>query len=197
MAQGDFYKLAIVGRFGLGQMFVNTFHYRQDAILALQDGAQVLAERFAQSYLEGYDEFIVSGTVVDRVEVRQLTNPPLSGFDVALGINGTATGVQLPPQVCPLIQERTGQLGRDQHGRVYLPAGPVTQQDAGQMGLTWRNSMKAWAEGCMQITDVTGLLTLFQLVVYHPASQSGSDVVAITIANDMATHRSRRVGNGS
>lgn len=194
MAIGDFYKLSIVGTFGLGQQFVNTLHYRQE-LITLGDPSETLANQFNDQVITGYSQIISANDVVNTIEVRQLTGSPLGAFDLAVDVQGSDAGDALPPQNAPLVSWRTGLVGRANRGRIYLPAPVEDTQTQGQLSTAYKAAAQNVADSMIEVGDLVS--TFWQLVIFHQTSLTGTPVVSAIIRNDIATQRRRRVGTGS
>jgi len=156
-----------------------------------------LAEDVADKVTELYGGLIMSSSQVQSIEVRQVTDPPLTGFDLPMDLLGGQSGDQLPPQVCGLITWRTGFIGRNQRGRIYLPAPAESLNNAGQVATSLKDSYAAFADAMLTQPDVTGLISAFNLCILHRETLTSTDVVSYTIANDFKTQRRRVVGVGS
>lgn len=202
MAIGDVYKLAVVGAFGLGQEFVNTFHYRcEDA--GAGDFPSDLALSWQLTALPNYLDLLMDSSLVVQIEVRQVTGSPLASNDLVINETGANSGEQLPPQVCPLVSWRTGLIGRRNRGRSYLPAPPENIQDAGALTTGFLESIQTFADSCKLLTG--GGFGDWQLVIYGKANPDAEppldeNIVPVTTAlvrRDLATQRRRRVGAGS
>lgn len=202
MAIDDIYKLSIVGEYGLGQEFVNTFHYKQLADPA-DPPAEALAIAFRDACIPTYLDLLLDSSEVIQLEVRQVTGG-LAAFDLAIAEFGTNSGVdQLPPQVSPLVSWRTGLAGRRNRGRTYLPAPPENVQDAGALTSGFVSSITTWANTTLLLTieDVE----TWQHVVYGapcpsctpPRSENIVNITSFLVRNDLRTQRRRVVGVGS
>lgn len=202
MAIGDVYKLSVVGNFGLGQTFVNTFHYRQENFV-LGAEAEDLANQWLTDVMPLYLPLLMSSSVVQTIEVRQVTGDPLTGFDLPVVQPGTIAGEQLPPQSAPLISWRTSVLGRRNRGRSYLPAPSEGTQTAGSLSAGYIATAEAFAVGVKQLLVLAVLQ--WQFVIYGKACPDcdpvrTENIIPVTshiIRADIATQRRRRVGTGS
>jgi hypothetical protein len=195
--ENTIWKAAIVGTLGLGQQVVNTFHYRQLGVIVGSNPAELLANGIGDKIAEGYLDFCMNSMIINRVEVRQITDPPLTGFDLNVNETGNIAGSQLPPQCAPLIQFRTGLLGRNQRGRVYLPPPDHTIQNAGQVDPAYRSAIEAWGTLMLTQPDSTGLVDAFVLVVYHRETSTWTDATSVLSSPNMQTQRRRVAGVGA
>jgi len=195
--ENTIWKVSIVGRFGLGQTFVNTMHYRQLGAIVGSDPAELLANDVADKVTELYAGLICASSQIDAIEVRQVTDPPLTGFDLPMSVNGGQSGDQLPPQVCGLISWRTGMIGRNQRGRIYVPAPAESLNDAGQVAVGLQDAYADFATAMLTQPDATGLVDAFNLCILHRADLTSDDVTGFVIRNDFKTQRRRVVGVGS
>ena len=99
---------------------------------------------------------------------------------------------------CELISWRTGLIGRANRGRTYLPAMLETAQSGGTLTAGAIATVQNFANNAMTLHDViTGLITQFQMVIWHTTLADSPDVTSGLVRNLMATQRRRRVGVGS
>jgi hypothetical protein len=202
MSIGDVYKLSVVGTYGSGQQFVNTFHYRQEALI-IGNSPEDLAAKFEDIVLTGYAQLLAAPNVVNTLEVRQITGDPLEAFDGPVEVQGDRAGDPLPPQVSPLISWRTGLIGRRNRGRTYLPAPVENDQVAGELSVTYLEGMQNVADSMIALSN--GLVTAWQLVIYGapnpdvdpPLAENIVPVTSAVMRRDLATQRRRRIGTGS
>jgi len=195
--ENTIWKVSIVGRFGLGQTFVNTMHYRQLGEIVGISPAELLANDVSDKVTELYVGLIPASAQVDAIEVRQITDPPLAGFDLPMSVNGGQSGNQLPPQCAGLISWRTGMIGRNQRGRIYLPAPVESLNDAGQVAVSLQDAYADFATAMLTQPDVTGLIDAFNLCILHRETLTSDDVTSFVIRNDFKTQRRRVVGVGA
>jgi len=134
MAIGDYYKLAFELQFA-GQVFVNTFHFRQDAAAGAgqPENAEGLIYHWKQGIALGpspYDRYVnlIPGTVtVYRMYAFCLTNLP-DAFESVVNIaGGRGSGELCPTQCATVITWRTPNAGRRFRGRTFI--GPVREAD--------------------------------------------------------------------
>ena len=194
MAVGDIFKASFVHTLGLGQEAVFTMHYNQLLTTFPDAEPESLANMIWDASDGTYQQFYPASTILDRIEIRQVTGSPLQFFNLVLGEVGTMSGQQTAPQDAPLVSWYTSQLGRNQHGRIYLT--PITEsvQDAGVLSNTVQDSIQEWAEGLISLSDA--LLTTWQLVVYHREDMTFDDVSAAVVREDLKSQRRRQVGVG-
>lgn len=196
MAVGDIFKLAVVGRFGTGQQFVNTFHFRQ-ILSGGTNPAQDLAQGFEQQAMAEYLDLISNAYVVDTIEVRQKTGTPLFAYDEPSGASGVITGDPLPPQVSPLISWRTAEVGRRNRGRSYIPAPAEVNQNAGVLTAGYLALVQSFADEMLTINEPILGNPEFELVIFHDIDDTATTVTEGIPRPTLMTQRRRRVGVGS
>lgn len=196
MAIGDVFRLSVVGRFGLGQQFVNVFHYEQtDTVVG--NPAEALAAEFSSQALPSYLSLIPSSNVVDTVEVRQVTGTPLNAFDNPINDPGGLSGEQLPPQVAPLISWRTALVGRRNRGRTYIPAPTEPQQVAGTLIATYVTAMETFIDDVQSLVNALTSTENFHLGIFHSDDSTITPTTEGIPRTELATQRRRRLGVGS
>lgn len=195
MAVGDLYRLAVIGKLGMGQMFVSVLHYQQMATEG-GVGARELAEAFEREALDAYCAQIPSAYLVTQLEARQVTGGE-EAFDLPVVAAGVGVGDPLPPQVCTLISWRTGFVGRKNHGRTYLPAPVEAAQVSGNLTSEVIGAYNDVAAALMTLEREGGAGTQFSLSVYHRDDGTFTPVQSYIVRGQLATQRRRRVGTGS
>jgi hypothetical protein len=93
----------------------------------------------------GVDTLFPTATILETVKTAQLTVVTISGVDkireVATqednpALAGLSANASLPDQNVILVSLRTGLPGRENRGRIHLPAPDVTLVTAGELGTT-------------------------------------------------------------
>lgn len=190
MASGDLFHLAIIGRMGLNQLFVNNLHYIEQTTPS-GNAAKSLVDGFVDLALTPYSQLLPADYNIDTVRVIQITGAGTAAWEQNVNLPGELTGDPLPPQDAPILRFKTGLTGRNQQGRIYIPAPNEAMQASGVVSVTFRGAMENVGAAMLNITD-TPSGGEFGLVIFHRLT-STADLVTTAIAGvDIGTQRRRK-----
>jgi hypothetical protein len=197
MAVGDVFKVSLVGQFQFGQQLVNTFHYRQEDVLILDEPMDDLFDAVEDTLLGSHAGQRSVASQVDKVEIRGVTNP-LAGkdFNITPPLSGLRSGEALPPQVSAVVTWTTGNIGRRYRGRTFMWPAAEADQASGVMSAGYEASLGDFAEVAMRLGD--GLATAhWQLVVRSDTYNLNTIVTSYVVRTNLHTQRRRVAGVGS
>jgi hypothetical protein len=193
---------------------VNTLHYdNDDSSTVFSTSMQELADRLRDDLMDGYRFFFPTDWTIEPVVVTQEKDPQdpdAAREQVTAGPGGagtgtwTATGDQLPIEMCAMGSERTAKIGRSFRGRIFLPPGWVegqlTTPGVWLDGATYFEHCEDWLGSIPLEPDlVTGPSgARCRLCVYSRTRRARDQdpyaeaVTSITLANTVRWLRSRR-----
>lgn len=118
--------------------------------------------------------------------------PPLSG-EFLTNRTGTSASARPTPNCCLLVKKRSAQGGKRNRGRMYLPAGVMTEADIGSDGRiattpfgTFQSKMNAF------LTALVGTTNIDRMVIFHSTTPFTPTVVTqLQVDSIIATQRER------
>lgn len=194
MAIGDVFKLSLEMTFTGTDQIVNTFHYRQEAVV-IGNPAEDLANQWVNDVFPTYRLFLSDRIVLQVVTVRPI--PPATNMaDAIVGLNGQhGSGDIVPLSDAPIVTWRTGQVGRSRRGRTYLPPPQESVQDGGSINSTYKGLITDWADVNMQLLELA--VVQWQQVIWSETLAEATPVTTYIVRDIMGDQRRRRQGVGS
>lgn len=200
MATGDIFKLAVVWKtVDERATFVNTFHFRQENELAVDEPGKDLVDAFENFALPSYRAMVTSIARIVQYSVYGITDPLYVYEDSPLPAAGLVSGEALPLQTSPIITWRTGLAGRSRRGRTYLPPTGESQQNGGVLLASFLDLMDDFADNVkvLNALAVNPLYSTWQLGVWSATYQYFNPVNSHISRQTIVTQRRRRAGQGS
>lgn len=106
---------------GNGDIAVNVMHVKLDLpdIITPVEAA-ALADIFKVEFFDEFKSSIVSGTVLQEIEVRDASGETGLAYTTTYAAPGTGANTPLPYQVAAVVSWRTGVAGKSFRGRSYI-----------------------------------------------------------------------------
>ena len=196
MASGDVYQIALRGRLGSGQDWINRWRYVQTDDLP-GNPAEDLARSFDDALTALFQDAVSANYVIDQYEVRQISAPGTEGYILPVNAAGHVSGDVLPPMDCVLVTWTTPLFGRKYHGRTYFPAPTEGEQNGGTLNGDTIDGWGLVTDPMLSIVSLADPAVEWGLVVYHPDTGGFTSVTGKIVRNLIATQRRRRAGVGS
>ena len=195
MAQGDIFKLAIVGRVGQDDVIV-THHYRQDSEYTGVNSPQFeLASKWVNTVKDEWLALTYGGYALDFVTVKNISEDS-DEVTVTVDENGAQSGEGMPNFVAPIVSLRTGFAGRSNRGRNYLPPPSEGNCQGNNIVTAMFNSIQAYYDDAIKfIIPTTG--PEFNMVVYSKKNNSAKTITSVIIRTALGSQRRRKAGKGS
>lgn len=195
MAVNDIYRLRVYWRFG-DQVSINTIHLR-----TLTETGVINRDELAQYLLDdcetAWGALVTSAATYLGISLQRIAPVALDPVvKEAVGVSGQVLGEPLPRQVCGLISWRTGEAGRSNRGRMYVPFPSETDNLTGE-GPTpnYTARMQNLADffiGGVPHSGSGGLWTINLIpIIWGPTKGLGLEINGAAIRTGWATQRRR------
>lgn len=194
MAVDDIYRCTIVGQLH-GQTMNNVLFYRE-ATSAGANGQTALASALDSKYATNIlprqsDEYTYKGALVQRFS---------PGTPLVATLNSTNTGAggivgnSLPTSSAAVIKKLTTLAGRKYRGRLFLPGIPTAHEDDSELSAAAETAL-ATAFSNFGVSATSGGF-VFNLILWHKASSTYTDVSIWEVTTPLRVQRRREVGRG-
>lgn len=136
----------LITEMGTGHICVNRLYWQPDTPPTTSTDMIALANQVFAHYAGPFANLMASTSTFGSVHVRY--NAPsvdIDGWSTTLPVDGVYDEDALPDEVCYEIQRRTGLIGRQNRGRIFISGGPVTANREGIVHDTFRTALIALA----------------------------------------------------
>lgn len=195
MAEGDVWRLSLIGSHSGTELAVMTMHIRMKTGSGTFAGACAYLKTNLLDLLKTKE-----ATTFRWDEIRGLTvntNPPLADlYNTGFPLAGTLAVEEPPHQVAAVVSTKTAYAGRSYRGRNYIPALPETAYAAGLLDSTVGNALQTYYDDLVAGIGASGSNADYMWVVWSEKLQAANGITDTIVRDVPGVIRRRRVGVG-
>jgi len=195
MAQGDVWRLSLIGSHAGTELAVITMH------ISMKTGSGTFAGAAAYLKTNLIDLLKTKQSNSFRWdEIRGLTvntTPPRADlYNTGLPAAGAVVTEEQAHQVALVVSTKTAYAGRSYRGRNYLPALPEATITAGLFDNTTVDAIQTYYDDLVAALGATGANADYMWVVWSEKLQAANGITDTIVRNVPGVVRRRRVGVG-
>lgn len=195
MAEGDVWRLSLIGSHSGTELGVITMHIRMKTGTGTFAGAALYLKTNLLDLLKTQQ-----ATTWRWDEIRGLTvntTPPRADlYNTGFPLTGTVVNEVVPHQVAIVVSTKTAYAGRSYRGRNYLPGLPESAFTLGLTTAAVGNAIQTYYDDLVAALGASGANADYMWVVWSEKLQTYNGIVDTIVRDVPGIIRRRRVGVG-